>query len=90
MKVGKEFFPENQLDRIFEALDINNNGQIDYTEFQMLFCHHELADEKILFEQFDLLDVVSLNIFNFFYFRLRMERLIIMKSSIILVKGISI
>lgn len=58
MTVGKEFFPTGQLDTIFNCLDLNNNGQIDYTEFQMLFCHHELEDEKILFEQFDLLDVV--------------------------------
>lgn len=59
--IGENLFHPEILKMVFFSLDSNNNGQIDYTEFQALFSQNDLfKNEKLLMEQFKLVDVVRL------------------------------
>lgn len=77
--LNEEIFPPSIIESIFVALDVNNNGQIDYSEFQMLFSQMDLSsDENRLKEIFQKLDPVSLkNITG----RQEMDSSMLMRSS---------
>lgn len=53
-------YTKEEAELIFNALDANSNGQIDYLEFQCLFAAQILfRDEKSLFNEFKRIDSVD-------------------------------
>ena len=53
-------FSRQEAETIFAALDFNNNGQIDYLEFQTLFSSQILfSDDKVLLNEFKRMDLVD-------------------------------
>lgn len=60
-EVGKVIYTQEEAEAIFAALDFNNNGQIEYIEFQTMFASQALcSDEVALQNEFKRMDLVGL------------------------------